>query len=117
VESPVGLLELEYGIILGPFLDELLRLYFQNIHPYYPVVDEFDFDASFSFSLENEVLRRSRATVLGAILLCASMVFTGTAEGMNLADPAVVPEFSPTIRLREMDSIEFAADTIWGSQG
>jgi hypothetical protein len=75
IESPIGLLELEYGIILGPFLEDLLRLYFQNIHPYYPVVDEYDFDASFSYTLDNAALRRSRATVLGAMLLCASMVF------------------------------------------
>ncbi|KAF2434904.1 hypothetical protein EJ08DRAFT_437739 [Tothia fuscella] len=72
-DSPVGLLESKYGIILGPFLDELKVLFFQNVHPYYPVVDEYDFDAMFFYTVEKDVLRKSRALVLSAMLLCSSM--------------------------------------------
>lgn len=75
VDSPIALLELSYGLILGPFLEDLLRIYFQNIHPYYPVIDEFDFDVSFSEAIDDEVLRQSSAIVLCAMFLCASMVF------------------------------------------
>jgi hypothetical protein len=74
VDSPIALLESSFGLILGPFLEDLLRIYFQNIHPYYPVIDEFDFDVSFSELIDNELLRKSRATVLCAMFLCASMV-------------------------------------------
>lgn len=73
-DSPVGVLEYSHGLILGPCLDEILRLYFKNIHPYYPVIEEFDFDACFSRSIKDPSLRDTRACVLGAMFLCASMV-------------------------------------------
>jgi hypothetical protein len=44
------------------------------MHPYYPVIDEFNFDACFAIPVENEDVRHSRACVLGVILLGASMV-------------------------------------------
>ncbi|KAF2404411.1 hypothetical protein EJ06DRAFT_203981 [Trichodelitschia bisporula] len=59
--------------MLGPLLDDLLRLYFQNIHAYYPVIDEFDFEQSFSGFSDDGNLRQSRALVLTSMLLCASM--------------------------------------------
>lgn len=74
VESPIALLELSYGLVLGPFVEDLVRIYFQTIHPCYPVIDEFDFDIDFSQTIDDETLRQSRATVLCAIFLCASMV-------------------------------------------
>ena len=76
VESPAGVLETTYGLSLGPFFHQLLRLFFRNIHPYYPVVDEFDFDTAFVEPIEDDSLRHSRACVLGVMLLGASMVCT-----------------------------------------
>lgn len=73
-DSPIALLERSYGLVLGPLLEDLPRIYFQNIHPYYPVIDEFDFDVSASEAIDDEVLRQSRAMVLCAMFLCASMV-------------------------------------------
>jgi hypothetical protein len=83
IDSPIALLELSYGLVLGPFLEDLLRTYFQNIHPYYPVIDEFDFDVSFSESIDDELLRKSRATVLCSMFLCASMVSLETSLALN----------------------------------
>ena len=74
LDSPIGILETSYGLVLGPFYQQLLRLYFQHVHPYYPVIDEFDFDACFSESIEDESLRNARACTLGVMFLCASMV-------------------------------------------
>ena len=73
VESPAGVLETTYGIVLGPFFHQLVQLFFRNIHPYYPVIDEFDFDACFIEPIEDENVRHGRACVLGVMLLEASM--------------------------------------------
>ena len=70
------MLETTYGLVLGPFFHQLLRTFFHNIHPYYPVIDEFDFDACFAEPIEDEDLRHSRACVLGVMLLGASMVYS-----------------------------------------
>lgn len=67
------MLRCTYGIKFGPFLDELLRIFFQNIHPYYPVIDEFLFDEAYAVAVRDEVTRRDRAVTLAAMLLCASM--------------------------------------------
>ncbi|TLD30031.1 hypothetical protein E2P81_ATG06684 [Venturia nashicola] len=64
VDSPIAFLEVSYGLVLGPFLEDLLRIYFQNIHPHYPVIDEFDLDVNFTQTIDDEILRQSRAMYL-----------------------------------------------------
>lgn len=72
-DSAIGILRCTYGIGFGSFLDELLRIFFQNIHPYYPVIDEFLFDETYAIAVRDKAIRRDRAITLSAILLCASM--------------------------------------------
>lgn len=84
IDSPAGVLETTYGLVLGPFFHQLIRLYFQNIHPYYPVIDEFDFDACFAGLIEDENIRHSRACVLGVMLLGASMVYLSAIDSETL---------------------------------
>jgi hypothetical protein len=119
VDSPAGVLETTYGLVLGPFFHQLLRLYFQNIHPYYPVIDEFDFDACFAEAIEEEGLRNSRACVLGVMLLCASMVNHGLQK--LLQDPrthcSTVSQLSATLRLLKMDTAFLATVYFQGRQG
>ncbi|QDS69903.1 hypothetical protein FKW77_000995 [Venturia effusa] len=99
-ESPIALLEQSCGIVLGPFLEDLLRIYFQNIHPYYPVVDEFDFDVSFSQTIDDEVLRQSRAMVLCAMFLCASMYLNTTYlhAATTLTQPSLQKQIFSTFK-------------------
>jgi len=72
-DSAIGVLRCTYGIKFGSFLDELLRVFFQNIHPYYPVIDEFLFDETYAVAIRDDDVRRDRAVTLCAMLLCSSM--------------------------------------------
>jgi hypothetical protein len=118
VESPAGVLESTYGLVLGPFFHQLLRLYFQNIHPYYPVIDEFDFDACFAEPIEDGNLRNSRACVLGVVLLCASMVcHTLSVVGVKHANLHPVPQLQTAVWLLSLDATLITAIHIPGCKG
>lgn len=102
-DSAIGLLEIHHGVNLGPFLDELFRLHFKNIHPYYPVIDEFMFEENFSFTISDDQKRQDRAVALCAMLLCASMVsFTSLFPRSPVVKPTVVSRAWQDI-CRDMD--------------